>query len=78
MIYKRKSRLTARQQTKLIEHFIAGTAARAASEIIGTQVDTSISFYMQLRLLIANKLPSFELSGEGEVERFTRRIFTGF
>ena len=49
MKYKRKSRLTSRQQTKLIEHFVAGTTARAASEIMGIQANTSISFYMRLR-----------------------------
>ncbi|MFI5322273.1 MAG: IS1595 family transposase, partial [Thermodesulfobacteriota bacterium] len=31
-MYQRKSRLTARQQSKLIEHFVAGTTARAAVE----------------------------------------------
>ena len=68
MIYKRKSRLTSRQQAKLIEHFLAGTTARGASEIIGIQANTSNSFYMRLRFLIASKLPSFELSGEVEAD----------
>ncbi|MCH2448504.1 MAG: IS1595 family transposase, partial [Gracilimonas sp.] len=34
-MYERKSRLSPRQQSRLIEHFVAGTTARAASELIG-------------------------------------------
>lgn len=67
-MYARKSRLTPRQQSKLIEHFVAGTTARAASEIIGVNVKTSTAFYMRLRHLIAGKLPSYELSGEVEAD----------
>ena len=67
-MYTRKSRLTSRQQSRLIEHFVAGTTARAASEIIGVQANTSIRFFMRLRQLIASKLPSYELSGEVEAD----------
>ncbi len=74
-MYTRKSRLTPRQQSRLIEHFVAGTTARAASELIGVQANTSIRFYMRLRQLIASKLPSYELSGEVEADEsyFGRR-----
>ncbi len=34
-MYTRKSRLTSRQQSKLIEHFVAGSTARATAEIVG-------------------------------------------
>ncbi len=34
-MYIRKSRLTLRQQSKLIEHFVAGSTARATAEIVG-------------------------------------------
>ena len=44
----------------MIEHFVAGTTARAAPEIMGIQANTSILYYMRLRFLIASKLPSFE------------------
>ena len=47
---------------------MAGTTARAASEIIGIQANTAIRFYTRLRKLIASKLPSFELSGEVEAD----------
>ena len=67
-MYTRKSRITPRQQSRLIEHFVAGTTARAASELIGVQPNTAIRFFMGLRQLIASKLPSYELSGEVEAD----------
>ena len=67
-MYQRKSRLTPRQQSRLLEHFVAGTTARAASELIGVQANTSATFYMRVRKLIASKLPSYELSGEVEAD----------
>ena len=67
-MYTRKSRLTAHKQGKLIEHFVAGTTARAASEVVGVNVKTATAFYMRLRCLIAGKLPSYELSGEVEAD----------
>ena len=57
-----------RQQGKLIEHFVAGTTARAAAEIVGVQANTAIRFYQRLRILIASKQPSYELSGEVEAD----------
>ena len=67
-MYTRKSRLTARQQSRLIEHFVAGSTARAASEIVSVQANTAIRFYMRLRHLIASKQPSYDLSGEVEAD----------
>ena len=67
-MYERKSRLSARKQSRLIEHFAAGTTARAASEIVGVQANTAIGFYMRLRKLIASKLPSYRLDGEVEAD----------
>lgn len=67
-MYTRKSRLTSRQQSRLIEHFVAGTTARAASELIGVQANTAIRFFLRLRQLIASKLPSYEFSGEVEAD----------
>ena len=65
-MYIRKSRLSPRRQNRLLEHFVAGTTARAAAEIIGVQPNTAIRFYMRLRFLIASQLPSYELNGEVE------------
>jgi len=67
-MFERKSRLSVRKQAKLIEHFVAGTTARACSEIVGVQANTAIRFYLNLRKLIASKLPSYELSGEIEAD----------
>ena len=67
-MYERKSRLTSRQQSKLIEHFVAGTTARATAQIIGVQANTAIRFYQRLRILIASKQPSYRLSGEIEAD----------
>ena len=67
-MYKRKSRLRARQQSKLIEHFVAGSTARATAEVVGVQANTAIRFFMHLRQLIASKLPSYRLCGEVEAD----------
>lgn len=67
-MYERRSRLSVRQQQRLIEHFVAGTTARASAEIIGVQANTAIRFFMRLRKLIAGKLPSYKFDGEVEVD----------
>jgi transposase len=67
-MYERKSRLSPRQQGKLLTHFVTGATARAASEVVGVNVKTATTFFMRLRQLIASKLPSYELSGEVEAD----------
>jgi transposase len=61
-IYKRKSRLTAQKQGRLLEYFVAGISARAASELVGVQPNTAISFFMRLRQLISSRMPSYILA----------------
>lgn len=68
MIYARRSRLTTRQQGRLIEYFVTGATARAAGEVLGVQANTAALFFMRLRQLIASKLPSYELDGEVEAD----------
>jgi transposase len=68
MIYERGSRLKPRQQGRLIEHFVTGSTARAAGEVVGVQANTAARFFMRLRQLIASKLPSYELDGEVEAD----------
>ena len=68
MIYQRKSRMTARKQQKLLEHFVAGTTARAAALLVGVQANTAKLYYQRLRQVIASKQESYELSGEVEVD----------
>ncbi len=65
-MYTRKSRLTSRQQHRLIEHFVAGSTARAASEVVGVQPNTSIRFFLRPRPLITSKIRSYRLCGEVE------------
>ena len=58
--------MSAFKQGRLIEHFVAGSTACAAAEIVGVQVNTATRFFMRLRQLIAGKLPSYQLCGEVE------------
>jgi transposase len=67
-MYARRSRLTVSQQSRLLEHFVAGTAARAASELVGVQANTAIRFYHRLRVLIALQQKNFVLHGEVEAD----------
>ena len=67
-MYERKSRLTSRQQVKLIEFFVIGATARSSAEIVGVQPNTAAKFFMRLRKLIASRLPSYELNGEVEID----------
>ena len=67
-MYERKSRLSSRQQNRLMEHFVAGTTARATAQLLGVQVNTAIRFFMRLRKLIARQQPSYKLCGEVEVD----------
>lgn len=67
-MYTRRSRMTGRQQAKLIELFVAGATARAAAELVVVNVKTATAFFMRLRQLIAGKLPSYELAGEVEAD----------
>ena len=67
-MYERKSRMSGRQQNRLIEYFVAGTTARAAADLVGVQANTAIRYFMRLRRLIAGKLPRYEFAGEVEAD----------
>ena len=67
-MYQRKSRLSARNQSRLIEHFVTGATARATAQVVGIQANTAATYFMKLRKLIASKLPSYELDGEVEID----------
>jgi transposase len=64
---KRKSRLSIIKQHKLLEYFVSGSTARAAAQMVGVHRNTAISFFMNLRHLIASKTEGFEMM-DGEVE----------
>jgi len=65
----RKSRLSTKKQYKLIEHFVAGTTARCAADLVDVNRKTAAYYYHRLREIIAYKL-SEELDGflSGEIE----------
>lgn len=67
-MYERSSRMSARQQSRLLEHFVAGTTARAAAALVGVQPNTAARFFLRLRQLIASKVPSYQLDGEVEAD----------
>ena len=48
--------------------FVAGATARATAELVGVNRNTAASYFMRLRRLVASKLPSYDLSGEVEVD----------
>ena len=65
----RKSRLPVRQQSKLIELFVAGSTARAAAQLVGVNSKTAAFYFHRLRQIIelatADDTP---FSGEVEVD----------
>ena len=52
----RKSRLSRSKQHKLIEHFVAGTTARCASELVDVNLKTAAYYYHRLREIITEQL----------------------
>jgi transposase len=68
MIFPRQSRMPVRVQQRLLEHFVAGTTARATAQLVGVQGRTAVIFFQRLRQVIASKQESFLLSGEIEVD----------
>ena len=67
----RKSRLSRTKQHKLIEHFVAGTTARCAADLLSVNRKTAAYYYHRLREIIIMKLTedaSKILSGEIEVD----------
>ena len=52
---------------KLIEHFVSGTTARTAAELVGVNRNTARLFYHRLREIIASKQLK-EKPFEGEIE----------
>lgn len=67
----RKSRLRKRLQTRLLEHFIAGTTSRCAASLVGVNKNTAAYYYHRLREIIFIELEAESLeffSGEIEVD----------
>ena len=67
----RKSRLSSAKQSKLLEHFVAGTTARCAADLIGVNRNTAAYYFQRLREIIVVELEqaSHEVfAGEIEVD----------
>ncbi len=64
----RRSRLTDKQSARLLEHFVAGTPARPAAELVGVNRNTARLFYHRLRVIIAQRLSrNSALKGGAEI-----------
>ena len=61
------SKLSKKKQKSLVEHFIAGTTARVAAELIGVNRKTAQLFFHKLREKIAEQ-QDIGLKFEGEIE----------
>lgn len=53
---RERSKLTDEQSRRLTEHFVAGTPARTAAELVGVNRNTARLFYHRVRELIAQRL----------------------
>jgi len=68
-VYTRKSRLGKVKRLRLLEHFVAGTTARAAAELVGVNRNSVNRFYFALRQIIAEEMErAAPLHGEVEVD----------
>ncbi|MBB6029631.1 transposase [Oceanithermus desulfurans] len=68
-MYTRKSRLSKAKRLRLLEHFVAGTTARAAAELVDVNRNTVNRFYFALRTIIAEEMEkAAPLHGEVEVD----------
>jgi transposase len=67
---RRRSRLDSSAQQALLVHFVAGTPARSAAEIVGINRHTATLYYHKLREIIAQRLEheAPDLCGEVEVD----------
>ena len=76
-MYTRKSRLNSYKQSRLIEHFVAGTTARAAAQIIGVRANTTITFFREKSK--QTKVISVVFAKANEVEALrAKSLFLGY
>ena len=64
---RRRSKLPRAKQRRLIEHFVAGTPARTAAELVGVNRNTATLYYHKLRETIAQHV-AIDNPFEGPVE----------
>lgn len=66
---RRRSRLPLEIQRHLVEHFVAGTPARTAADLVGVNRHTATLYYHKLREVIARKVEdSSPFAGEVELD----------
>jgi transposase len=65
---ERKSRLLKKEIAKLMEHFVAGTTARTAADLVGVNRNTATKYYRKWREIIAANLEKDLSVLEGEIE----------
>jgi transposase len=61
------SKLSEKQTQRLCEHFVAGTPARTAAQLVGVNKNTAALFYHRLRELVAQRVED-ESPLHGEIE----------
>ena len=65
----RKSRLSKNKQLRLLEHFVAGTTARCAAQLIGVNKSTAAYYFQRLRTIIALQIEQeAQAAFGGEIE----------
>ncbi len=67
-MYVKHCKLSRKEQLKLLEHFVAGTPARTAAEIVGIHRNSAIRFYHKLRTKIALKQQNLGSQFFGQIE----------
>jgi transposase len=65
----RYSKLTEKQTSRLCEHFVAGTPARTAADLVGVNKNTAALFYHRLREIVAARIEDASpIRGEIEID----------
>src|SRR5690349_18216687 len=69
MMRLKRSKLSEKQSARLLEHFVAGTPARAAADLVGVNKNSAVLYYHRLRVIIAEKIEDENpFSGEVEID----------
>ena len=65
----KRSKLSEKQSARLLEHFVAGTPARTAADLVGVNKNTAVLYYHRLREIIAACVEDESpISGEVEID----------
>ncbi len=65
----KRSKLSEKQSARLLEHFVAGTPARTAADLVGVNKNTAVLYYHRLREIIAARIEDESpISGEVEID----------